>query len=123
LLRSHALFEATNDVEILDVLGNTAVPVNWWQQLFHRKRDPQIGRGADGGAEELSRRNTNDRIRDIIDSDRFADCGRIGGESSLPPRVTHDRYRMAAGSLIVSFSQHAAESCVDSEHREITPGD
>src|SRR6185369_6746957 len=85
--------------------------------------DPQVGRGADSRAEEVSWRNTDDRVCRIIDGNRLPDCGRVAAQSLLPPRITHDRNRMSAGVLIVSFSQHAAESGVDSEHGEITAGD
>ena len=81
------------------------------QQQLGADRDGHVERAADVDAEELRRRDANDRERHAFHGQRAAD--RVGGavEAALPEAVADDRDRPVrpATAAVVSFGDRSAE--------------
>src|SRR5215472_10820190 len=71
-----------------------------------------------GRAELSPRHDRDDRVRLVIDANRFAKNFRIANELCLPEVVTQDDYEVVAPPVLVTGKQ-AAEQRLDVQHFEI----
>ena len=58
-----------------------------------------------------------------LDADGFAERGRVAVEMALKPRIAGNRNRTGAGSIVVGFTDGAAEKCGHAKDGKVAAGD
>jgi hypothetical protein len=89
-------------------------------QRFGADRNRDVERAAHLEAEEVVRRDADDRERHALDDDRLADHAGRSAVAALPERVADDGYGAvgAAAMTVVVGLPRAAEDRLDAEHFE-----
>src|SRR5215475_1068244 len=88
----------------------------------HHDRGPQIDFHRRGLAIETGGRNADDGESVAVQNNRLAYQRRIAVETALPKTVAQDHDRMRAGRTVFLGQERPAQSRLDSQRVEVTPG-